>query len=356
MSNIDQLLWRAIGGALGTEKRAFLQNSPLPEVLGADSSFALPHAIGASISSKMHKQAEAKSIQSGLEALAMVAKEASISPRETFTEKVSRSYKIRTLEPYLSGGEKQAAARTRRTLNVEIMDTVKQAGVGTALSGIISNPALREGAKKMMGGAALAGGAALPVYAVGSALSDKFTEDSRNRALQTAAGVTGLGLAGYGAKKLMDQAAQDRTRTQNYDAMGQMKDQDAQRHKDMIEFHRSKASHEKIAVDVYAMLHLPEEKVAHMATCVYLDGCLASVEQTAKTASLRELNGEFLTELLATTVKMSEDSPIMAIKKNLDAADRAKASPAKRKKMDAGKPVSQPKRTYTPQEVAGKTK
>lgn len=291
MTEMDQLLWRAIEGALGTEKRAFLQNAPLTEIIGSNASFELSDAMGAVAASGAQKHAEAASIRSGLQALALVADAADVGRPEPFTQKVARAYQLRVLEPYCSGGTKQAAIRERRRLNAEIMETVKTAGAGTALAGTVSNPLLRETGKKMLQGlgAGIGAGAglALPAYGVGSMLSDKFTEDARNRALQTAGGVAGIGALGYGAKTLMDQMAQDRSRTKNYEAMH--------------DFH--KRSSVKVAAEVYASMHVGMEKAAHMATCVYLDECLSSLEQTHKVAGLRDLNNEFLTELLATTEK-----------------------------------------------------
>jgi hypothetical protein len=290
MTNLDELLWSAIEGALGTQKRAFLQNAPLTDMLGRDQSFALPHAMASIVASGTQKRAEIQAIRSGLEALGMVVKEASVPEPDSFLTKVAQAYKLRVLDPALYGGQKQAAAQLRRALGSEIMETVKMATTGNVLSGIIQNPTLREAGKKMLGGAAVAGGAALPVYAVGSALSDKTTADARDRALQTAGGVAGIGLLGYGAKSLMDQAGQDRTRDQNYAAM---------------DAHRAKLSSEKPSSEVYAAMNIEEEKIAHMATCAYLDVQLEALPQTHKIASLRDLNNEFLVDLLATSVKVS---------------------------------------------------
>jgi hypothetical protein len=293
----DELLWRAIEGALGAHKRAFLQNAPLTAIIGQSPQFALPQALHAIAATGHQKQAEAASIQGGLQALALVAKDASVPRTEPFLKKVARTHKLRVLEFGLSGGEKQAALHERRQLAAEIMETVKTAGTGKVLSGIVENPTLREAGKKMLGGGAVAAGAALPAVAVGSHLSDKFTEDARNRALQTAGGVAGIGLLGYGAKSMMDQAAQDRTRDKNYGAM---------------EDFANKMSSEKVSAEVYAAMHIEEEKVAHMTTCVYVDALLASKEQTHKVAAMRDLNNEFLVELLATSVKVATNPPLLS--------------------------------------------
>jgi hypothetical protein len=295
----DELLWRAIEGALGAEKRAFLQNAPLTELLGGDARFALPHAMAAVAASGHRKHAENESIRSGLQALAMVSKEAQVAPAEPFLQKVARAHKLRILEPAFGGGQKQAAVQERRRLGAEIMETVKTAGKGTILDGIVSNPTLRDMGKKMLGGGAVAAGAAVPTAMVGSHLSDKFTEDARDRALQTAGGVAGIGMLGYGAKKLMDQAGEDRSRERNFIAADSLNSNANAR----ARARAGKFGSEKIAAEVYASMNIEEDKVAHMATCAYVDEQLAAQEQTHKVAALRDLNNEFLVELLATSVK-----------------------------------------------------
>ncbi|HET6494843.1 MAG TPA: hypothetical protein VFH61_05710 [Thermoleophilia bacterium] len=290
MSDVEQLLWRAIEGALGSEKRAYLQRAPLTSIIGAGPGFALPHAIGAVSASGHSKHAEAESIRSGLQALALVAKEAQVTSEEGFISKVARAHKLRILEPALTGGQKQAAVQERRRIGTEVMHLVKEAGVGGVLDDIVKNPTLRETGKKMLGGAAVAGGAALPTYAVGSHLSDKFTEDARDRALQTAGGVAGIAALGYGAKKMMDAGDDDQSRGQNYRG-----------------YQKHSSAH--IPAEVYGSLLIEPEKIAYLATCVYLDGCLASKEQTQKVAALRDLNNEFLVELMATSVKVAENGP-----------------------------------------------
>ena len=287
MTDHTETLWRAIEGALGHEKRAALQYAPLHRLLGAGDDYGLAQAATKTATASRLKHAENTSIMSGLRALRALAPDAPAQSTPTFLQKVAIAYKLRRGESVLQGEQKIAAVQLRRALGYNIMDTVKAAGDGGILANIAKSDLARDLGKKALGATAVGAGASVPLVAGGSYLSDKFTEDARNRALQTAGGVAGIGLLGYGGKTLIDQAATDRSRDRNFSALRDFQ----------------KRSAVKVAADVYVSLDVGAEKLAHVATCVYLDTCLASRTQDVKTAALRELNHEFLVELLATSDK-----------------------------------------------------
>ena len=158
MQDMDTLLWRALEGAIGTHKTAYLREAPLTSLLGhndAEEEFTLAHAAGHIAKHAAAVRKENDAIFSGLQALSSV-------------------------------------------LGVQ-----KFAGVGGVLDGISKNEVLRNAGKSMLKGTAVATGASVPALAVGHHLSDQFTEDARNRALQTAAGTAAIGLGAYGLGQTM---------------------------------------------------------------------------------------------------------------------------------------------------------
>jgi hypothetical protein len=155
----DVFLWTALEGAIGAEKVAFLRDAPLHAVIGhydRNEEFTLAHAVGHVAKHAAYNRMENVAIRDGLQALRAV------------------------------------------------LSTEKTAAVGDILGTITKNKTLREAGKKMLGAGAIGTGAAVPMYAAGSMLSDKVTSDSRDKALQTAAGVGGMALLGYGGKKVID--------------------------------------------------------------------------------------------------------------------------------------------------------
>lgn len=167
MQNLDNLLWRALEGALGTAKTAHLQSAPLTSLLGHDNDreeFTFAHAAGHIAKHAAAIRKENDAIFEGLDALSSVL-----------------------------GIKKEAG--------VGIIG-----GVGGALDGISKNEALRSAGKAMLTGGAVATGAGAPAYMYATAASDKATEQARDRALQAGAGLGGMALLGYGGKKMIDNA------------------------------------------------------------------------------------------------------------------------------------------------------
>lgn len=274
-----ELIWRALEGALGSEKVAYLQNASLPDLLGARDDFSVADAAGHVAKHAHTRKRETRAIRDGIKAAAALG----IKPKKremSLTQKIKIAAAV--AHPAFEGHEK--IAHTKKVLYKEIVDGIKEAAVGGILDGVSKNPVLREAGKKLLGGAAVGTGLAIPGYAAASALSDDFTEDARNRALQTAAGVGGLALMGYGGKKLIDDQALDAQRRKNYAAMDQ---------------YRRGVKMSSVQEPVLGQI-MDREKAAHLATACYLDELLDSVAQTEKVAAVRELNREFIVEELLT--------------------------------------------------------
>jgi hypothetical protein len=273
MNEADNFLWRALEGA-------FLRYAPLSTVIGAPADFSVADAAGHVAKEAMYMADEQRAINAGVAALRAMG-DVAVEKTASLSDKIALAHKMRIMMD--QGGEKTAAAEPYKdALYEDIVDTIKTATVGGILEGVSKSPALRDMGKKMLGGAAVGTGVAVPAVAAGSALSDQFTEDARNRALQTAAGVGAMGVAGYGGMKAIDQMAQDRSRDRNYQAMG--------------DYHERM---NKMSSVVLGQV-LTEEKAAHLATACYLDELLASGEQNEKVAAIRKLNREFIVEELLT--------------------------------------------------------
>ena len=277
---VDQeLLWQALEGAIGTQKVAYLKSAPLLDILGARQDFSVADAVGHVAKHAHIRKREQRAIHNGIKAAAAL----NIRPKKpafTLADKIKVA--ARLSHPAFEGQEKVATAK--HALYKEIVDGIKEAGMGGILDGISKNPVLRDAGKKLLQAGAVGTGLAVPGYAAGSALSDDFTEDARNRALQTAVGVGGLGLLGYGGKKMIDDQAIDSQRQKNYAAMDQFRRGE-----------KMGSAQEPILGQV-----LNREKAAHLATACYLDELLDGVEQTEKVASIRALNREFVVEELLT--------------------------------------------------------
>jgi hypothetical protein len=161
MNDLDNLLWRALEGSLGTVKTAYLRSAPLTSLLGHDNEaeeFTLAHAAGHIAKHAAAVRKENEAIFGGLSALSSV------------------------------------------------LGLDKTAGVGGVLDGISKNEMLRSAGKSMLTGGALATGAGAPAYLYATAASDKATEQARDRALQAGAGLGAMALTGYGAKGVIDRA------------------------------------------------------------------------------------------------------------------------------------------------------
>lgn len=280
MNQTDEFLWTALEGALGAEKVASLRYAPLHEIVpDGRADFSVADAAGHIAKKASALRQERQSIQSGLKALNALGVTAKTATKTTLSEKIALAHKLRIAEQYTDKNEAVKTASYRHALNEDIVNTIKQAAIGGVLDGVSKNPLFRDMGKKMLQAGAVGTGLAIPGYAAGSALSDTFTEDARNRALQTAAGVGGMGMLGYAGMQAMGGRDNEKMSSVN---LGQV---------------------------------LPQEKAAHLATAVYLDELLDSVDQTEKVAGLRRLNREFIVEELLS--KAAEDKYQGPIRKAL---------------------------------------
>jgi hypothetical protein len=268
----DELLWNAIEGALGTDKTAYLRYSPLSEITGASD---LPTAVAAHAGAHREKKAFWRTTGQTFRALDKVAAalpedNRPYPPTTSLQTKIAVAQKARLLEGALTGEENVKVASIRREVDNDLFDMlIKQANV---LGGAIKNPAARELAesvveggkdlgKKALQAGAVGTGLAVPLYVGGSALAEDATEEARNKALQTAAGVGGMAMLGYGANRMMDNAAYH------------------DRHK--------QASADDLMT-----------KISALTATVYIDQFLVQFDQTEKVAALREVNRDYGVSLL----------------------------------------------------------
>lgn len=349
----DELLWNAIEGALGTEKMAYLRYAPLSTITGARD---LPTAVAAHASAHHEKKAFWNTVGRGLRSLEKVAKASPpdnrpYPPNTSLVRKIAIAQKARLLEQGLEGSENVKIASVRKEVDKDIFEAlIKQANV---LSGAIKNPAARELSesvieggkdlgKKVLTGAALGTGAAVPLYIGGSALSDKATEDARNRALQTAAGVGGMAMLGYGANRLMDNMAYHNRHKQAEWGANELrvewKDYNDGRAGSIVaptgevlvpDAFSENTPPEAIQASLQQVAGLlgkpPEEilgpyaqnkqassddifeKISSLTATVYIDQFLDQVDQTEKVAALREVNRDYGVTLLCELEKHAQD-------------------------------------------------
>ena len=102
----------------------------------------------------------------------------------------------------LSGEELQPVLLQKAAAAVGILEYIKTASVITGVKDVLTSPAAKEMGRKALTGAAVAGGAAVPAVVAGNMISDRATENARNRALQTGAGLMGMGATMYGLHHL----------------------------------------------------------------------------------------------------------------------------------------------------------
>lgn len=276
-TEIDNLLWRAIEGAIGSEKTAWLREAPLHEIVGTRlgvDDFNLGDAVAHLGKTAREKKAFRQKTASALHALGELIGDAPAPPRPSFQRKIAAARKLRTLaQAHLSPQEHVKVASARQELDATLFDDMIKLATNPLMS-----VAKSDFARNMAKGLALGTGATVPLYVGGNMLAEDTAEEFRNKALQTAAGVGGIAALGYGANRLMDNAA--------YEA----------RHPDKFKG--------------AAFLEDPiSEKVAELTATVYLDQFLAQVDQTEKVAELREVNRDYgvtvLCELEKSTASFS---------------------------------------------------
>ena len=102
----------------------------------------------------------------------------------------------------LSGEELQPVLLQKAAAAVAILEHIKTAGVIDGVRSVLSSPGAKDLGRKALTGAAVAGGAAVPAVVAGNMISDRATENARNRALQAGAGLMGMGATMYGLHHL----------------------------------------------------------------------------------------------------------------------------------------------------------
>ena len=108
--------------------------------------------------------------------------------------KIYHSKKLEKLAKQAEGQERTDLLKKKAEVDVELLQRIKQA----AFDGRSMLNAAKSFGGTAAKGLAAGAGATIPLAATGSYLSDKFTEDARNRALQTGVGLAGLGAGLYG--------------------------------------------------------------------------------------------------------------------------------------------------------------
>lgn len=178
----------------------------------------------------------------------------------SFLRKVALAYKLDKFAALADGDTRDLLDEYRREVtNRAYAQLYKEAGVLSALKGSATAERLGEvlksdTAKNVGKGLAVGTGLAVPGVAAGSYLSDKATDDARDKALQVAAGTAALGLGAYGIGKGIDRFAE---RTASGDSI-----------------------------------------LDELTTTFYADALLASQEPNAKIASLRQINRDYGMTLL----------------------------------------------------------
>lgn len=305
--DIDNLLWRAIEGGLGTEKAAALRTRPLSELTGATS---ISVGMGKLATSAQTKKATWRKIHAGLKEAVALEQERPPVPRgihegKSMERKLASARKLRVLEAsdLLTDEDRVKVAALRGELDEEIFGGLVHTAVGQTktaanpLAGTPTAPAERWLADAMKGGAGALGkgmlmgtGAAVPLTVGGMAVADHSAEEMRNQALLAAAAVGGLGAAGYGIHSAMQ-----------------------------------------------------GEKLSTLTQTVYLDQLLSRVDQTEKVAALREMNRDLgvsvLLDLEKTAADMDAQLPAEAVAGREQMATPPAPMPMPQPQMTQGMPA-----------------
>lgn len=283
MSYIN-LMWDALEGGLGQEKTAYLKKAKLNHVMrekvahahgvSLSSDMTLGDAVGALAISWRKKKANHRKITAGLASLGKVLPSSTEKTAESNVprlypvnasthRKIAAATKLRLLASVAKGAESEKLAALRRQVDSDIVESLKKEA--NVLSAFAKHPAARNIGK----GVGLGVGAGVPLYAAGSALSGKVsddanavTENARNRALETALGVGATAVGTYGLGKGIEHLSNRGVLPEG----------------------------QKIA-----SLYPAEE---NFKTAIYVDALLSEVPETEKTAEVREMNQEFAVDLL----------------------------------------------------------
>lgn len=299
MSYID-LIWGALEGGLGAEKTAYLKHQPLDEIVrnkiahdhGVEvgPNITLGDAVGTLGISWRKKKAQHRVIQDGITALKSVLPadtektaseaEARLYPRDASTfHKISAAYKLRRLAPLARGDGAEKIAALQQQVDEDIVESLKKEA---RLSAISKHPAARNMGKGLAVGAGAAAPLGVGAYMTGSALSDRFTEDARNRALETAAGVGAIGTGVYGIGRGIDHMLEQRGADRNYERM--------------LNHQRQLLADQQRMLGKQASVN--ENVETDFKTAIYIDSLLENVEQNEKVAEVRALNREYAVNLL----------------------------------------------------------
>lgn len=112
--------------------------------------------------------------------------------------KIYHSKKLEKLAASSSGQAQDNILAKKAALDADLIATIKEAAFnsGSILDG------MRKIAPTVGKGMAAGAGAAVPLTAAGMYLSDKATDDARDKALQAGLGIAGLGAGLYGIHKM----------------------------------------------------------------------------------------------------------------------------------------------------------
>lgn len=260
-ADLDNFLWRSLEGGLGAEKVAWLREAPLSEIVGTNlgvPDFNVGDAIAHVAKTAHEKKANHRKQMSSFRALGELIGNPPAEPQHSFARKVASAQKLRDLAGLaMRPDEHVKVASARKVVDDQIFDEMLKLAANP-LAGVAQSSFARNMAK----GLALGTGATIPLYVGGNALSDDVSTDFRDKALQTAAGIGGIATLGYGANRMMQNAA--------------YKD----RHPDKF----------KTAA---FMADPVGDRVVDLTASVYIDQFLAQVDQTEKVAEIRELNRDF---------------------------------------------------------------
>lgn len=306
MSYVD-LMWKAIEGGIGREKTAYIQSTPLNEIMrekvarehgiDIDSGMGMEDAIGAIAISWRKKKAQSNKVKEGLDALkdltrsSQTEKTASddtieLYPKDASTHhKIAAAYKLRRLEDLAEGENTEKLAHLRKQTDKDVIKSLKKEA--NILGAISRNPAARNVGKGM----AVGTGAAVPLYAGGSALSDRFTEDARDRALETAAGTAAIGVGTYGLGRTIDHGLEQRAQSNNL--------QRALKAQSQVQRSSSPSLREKGG----SVGSAENGAVENFKAAVYLDELLGNAKNTEKVAAVRERSRKTAVDQLCNSYK-----------------------------------------------------
>ena len=245
----EELMWKAIRGALGREKEAYLRKAPLNKVaanvaksrygVNVSDDFSIGDAVGTLAVSWRQKKAEHRRIRKGLTSLKSMQQDGSVKtassksndydvyPADASTfHKIAAASKLRKLKKLATTKEQPVLDDLMREVDQDVLDSLKkeaeyvekQASARRSMADAATG-AFNRGKQifndrkgQLATGALVGTGATVPAVVGGKHLineaeesAQRTTEDARNKALQTAAGTTALAVGGNQINNLLNQ-------------------------------------------------------------------------------------------------------------------------------------------------------